>query len=204
MRRLIRAFDRWLSDVEGVFLFSEDPQGLIRLRWAQADGDVPLEDGRVLRGARILELHLWNDHLPPMPEAGPDLAWAAKVERRFVRSLRSLALELRTNRAYAEAVAVRGTTVLLNPADPSGGESLMARLGFMTLPSPRSLGGFGDFWENFYAWWLMWAYNEATLRHRGLLRLRRMQIWMGRQQLLAKYGRERSATQPAGRKGLAR
>ena len=204
MRRLIRAFDRWLSDVEGVFLFSEDPQGLIRLRWAQADGDVPLEDGRVLRGARILELHLWNDHLPPMPELGPDLAWARKVERGFVRSLRSLALELRTNRAYEQAVAVRGTTVLLNPADPSGGESLMARLGFATLPSPRSLGGFGDFWENFYAWWLMWAYNQASLRHRRLLRLRRMEIWISRQQLLAKYGRERSATQPPGRKELAR
>ena len=40
MRRMIRAFDRWLSDVEGVFLFSQDPQELIRLRWAQLDRDI--------------------------------------------------------------------------------------------------------------------------------------------------------------------
>ncbi|MGA2112194.1 MAG: hypothetical protein ABSG98_08610 [Anaerolineales bacterium] len=198
MRRAIRAFDRWLSDLEGVFLFSQDPQGLIRLRWAHVDRDIPLVEGRVPRGTRILELHLWNDHLPPMPEEGPDLAWAAKLGRRFVGSLRRLARELRTNPAYADVPAVRGTTVLLNPADPSGGESLMVRLGFATRPVPRSLWGFGDFWENFYSWWLMWAYNEEALRGRGMLRLRRVDIWISRERLIAMYGREPSAAEAAG------
>jgi len=192
MRRMIRAFDRWLSDIEGVFLFSQDPQELIRLRWAQLDRDIFLGEQRLPRGTRILELHLWNDHLTPMPKEGPDLAWALKIERRFVRSLRRLGRELQANPAYAEVPALRGTTVLLNPADPSGGETLMVRLGFESLPTPRSLWGFGDFWENFYSWWLMWAYNEATLRGRGMLRLRRVDIWMSRSRLVALYGRERA------------
>jgi len=188
VRRVIRAFDRWLSEVEGVFLFRQDPQELLRLRWAQADREIPLPEGRVPRGSVILEIHLWNDHLPPMPKEGPDLGWALKMERGFVRSMRHLGRELQTNPAYAEVPALRGTTVLLNPADPSGGESLMVRLGFEAFPTPRSLGGFGDFWENFYSWWLMWAYNQATLRGRGMLRLQRMDIWMSRQRLIAKYG----------------
>jgi hypothetical protein len=195
MRQLIRAFDRWLSDVEGVYLFDDDPQGLLRLRWAQADRDISLGERTVAWGTRILELHLWNDHLPPMSKEGADLAWGLKVERRFVHSLRRLALVLEANPAYAEVPALRGTTVLLDPGDPSGGESLMTRLGFTTVPSHRSLGGFGDFWENFYAWWLMWAYNEPTLRNRDMLRLRRMQIWMSREQLLAAYGRRPSGAQ---------
>lgn len=188
MRRLIRAFDRWLSDVEGVFLFVEDPKGVLRLRWATTDREIALPEGRVPKGTQILEIHLWNDHLPPMPEEGADLAWGLKMERGFVRSLHRLAQEIEANPAYAKVPALRGTTVLLNPADPSGGETLMARLGFTTLPSPLSLGGFGDFWENFYSWWLMWAYNEATLRNRGMLRLRRMDLWMSRKRLLALYG----------------
>lgn len=188
VRRVIRAFDRWLSDVEGVFLFSRDSQEMVRLRWARVDRDIRLREGRVPGGTRILEIHLWNDHLPPMPKEGPDLAWALKIERGFIRSLRRLARELQTNPLYAEVPALRGTTVLLNPDDPSGGESLMVRLGFEGFPTPRSLWGFGDFWENFYSWWLMWAYNEATLRGRGMRRLRRVDIWMSRQRLMALYG----------------
>jgi len=45
------------------------------------------------------------------------------------------------------------------------------------FPYRSPLGRFGEFWENLYARWLMWAFNAASLRHRRLLRLRRDEVW---------------------------
>ena len=64
----------------------------------------------------------------------------------------------------------------------------MQRLGFAVRPHHSALGRFGEFWENFYTWWVMWTYNPRSLDGRRLIRLERMEIWIQAENFLRRYG----------------
>lgn len=184
MRTLIRYFDRLLRHLLGVIEFCDDPEGLLRIKLTTAAHDIPLPDHTVPAGTPVIELHLWNEHVPPLPPAGPDLAWAAHSRRMLISSLRSLARLLEIDARLAGAQAIGGVTVLVS----LGGEGLFRRLGFTILPYRNPLGRFGEFWENFYTWAIMWTFNQASLRQRHLLQWRRSEIWMSREEFLRRYG----------------
>ncbi|MCX7682286.1 MAG: hypothetical protein N2508_10065 [Anaerolineae bacterium] len=184
MRTLIRHFDRLLRHVLGVVEFCDDPEGLLRVRMTAAAYEVHLPDRTVPAGAPVLELHLWNEHVPPLSPAGPDLAWAARSRRMLIASLRSLAHQMETEAWLSKVQAIEGVTVLVS----LGGEGFFKRLGFMILPYRNPLGRFGEFWENLYTWMIMWTFNQASLRQRHLLHLRRNAIWMSREEFLRRYG----------------
>jgi hypothetical protein len=187
MRGLIRRFDAFLRRREGVYESSACSHGLLRLRLSCARERVPLGDGWVEPGEQVLELHLWNEHMPPLPREGPSLAWAWRTERKFVASLRDLAREMRTEPAYCNVRALRAVTVLLTPGPGSAGP-LAARLGFVVRPYHNRLGRFGEFWENFYTWFIMWTFNAASLRGRRLLGLRRLEMWMTAEDFVQRFG----------------
>lgn len=187
MRGLIRRFDALLRRREGVYEFSTSPHGLLRLRRCRARERVPLDEGSVEPGEEVLELHLWNEHMPPLPREGPSLAWATRTERMFVASLRDLAREMRGTPAYRDVRALCAVTVLLTPGPGSAGP-LAARLGFIVRPYRNRLGRFGEFWENFYTWFIMWTFNAASLRGRRLLGLRRMEMWMRAEDFVQRFG----------------
>jgi hypothetical protein len=105
-------------------------------------------------------------------------------------SYRAAARWLADQPRMADVRAVGGVTALIAPDGGGGSVRLMQRLGFEVLPYRNPLGRFGEFWENLYTWWLMWAYNAASLRHRRLLRLRRTEFWMSARAFLERYGRE--------------
>jgi len=175
--------------VAGVFEFTQAQGCILRLQRARAPHDLRLADGTTVRkGEPVLLLHLWNERLPSMGPEGPDLAWAVEMRRRLITSLREVARWLRDGQCGEDIRAIGGVTVLLDPADEGGGQRLMRRLGFAVLPYPGPLGRFGGVWEDLYTWWLMWAFNAATLRHRRLLRLRRTEVWISTQALLERYG----------------
>lgn len=188
MRALIRSFDHLVRRAADVFEFSDREDCLLRLQVAAAPRHLELSDGTTVRtGDPVLLLHLWNEHVPPMRLPGPDLAWAAKVHRMFFASAEAAAAWLVNQPALAEARAVGGATVLIALAGERGGKRLMRRLGFDVFPYRRPLGRFGEFWENFYTWGLMWAFNAVSLRHKGLLRLRRSEVWISMQKFLEQY-----------------
>jgi len=187
LRLLIRAFDAWLSRTLGVFEFCEDPECLLRLQLARASHDLCLPGGTVQAGEHVLLLHLLNERIAPIPPQGPDLSWAMPMQRRFVYSLRRVARYIQQSPQLADVCAVGGVTVLAGPGN-SGGSHMLQRLGFTLIPYHRPLGAFGEFWENFYTWLLMWAYNPASLRYRGLCRLKRAEIWMPAEAFLRRYG----------------
>jgi hypothetical protein len=189
MRVLIRGFDGLVRWANGVFEFCDEEECLLRLQWGRAPRDLHLSDGsKVWTGDLVLKLHLWNERVPPLEMAGPDLAWATHVHRRLIHSLRAAAQWLAGQPGLPEVRAIGGATVLISPGGESGGSRLMWRLGFDVFPYVGPLGRFGEFWENFYAWGLMWAFNAASLRRKSLLRLRRAEVWMSAHQLLARYG----------------
>ena len=65
---------------------------------------------------------------------------------------------------------------------------MLEHMGFLVLPYHRPFGAFGEFWENLFTYWLMWAYNPASLHNRSLLSMRRTEFWMSRKQFLERFG----------------
>lgn len=193
MRALVRGFDRLLRRAGGVFEFCAHEDCVLRLQWRGAPHHLHLSDGVEVRaGDPVVMIHLWNERVPPMGPDGPDLAWAARMGRMLLGSYRAAAGWLADQPRMADVRAVGGVTVLIAPGGSGGSVRLMQRLGFEVLPYHNPLGRFGEFWENLHAWWLMWAYNEASLRYRQLFRLRRTEIWMSARAFLQRYGRDQS------------
>ncbi|MBC7227157.1 MAG: hypothetical protein H5T61_07985 [Thermoflexales bacterium] len=196
MRALVRAFDRFLCRATGVFEFCDDPECLLRLQWARAPRDLTLSDGaRVRTGAPVLMIHLWNEHLPHPGANGPDLQWAARIHRMLRHSLGEVARWLAEQLEGHRVEAIGGITVLAFSADGRP-IPLIRHLGFDVFPYRRALGRFGEFWENFYTWAIMWTFNPASLQGRSLLRLRRAEIWMSRETFLHRYGPDRIPKSP--------
>ena len=188
MRTLIRCLDTLVRRACGVFEFSDDDDCVLRLQLKEAPHTLHLKDCAVEAGQPVLGLHLWNEHLPPLPPTGPDLAWASQMRRLFMRSLHTVARQMRLDPRLARVRAVGGASALFSPTERPGGVRLMQRLGFTVMPYRSPLGQFGEFWENFYSWWIMWTFNAVSLRHRRLIRLRRTEIWMSTQEFLERYG----------------
>lgn len=191
MRFLVYGLDALLRRAYGVFEFCQDPECLLRLQVAKAPRPLPLRGQIVAAGTPVLVLHLWNEHLPRIPPSGPDLAWAKAAQRAFLRSLQAAAMYLQCQPHLKDVGAVGGCTALLFTAGRHGGSRLMERLGFTILPYGGPLGRFGEFWENFYSWMLIWAYNPAGLRYRSLFKLRRAEIWMLREDFIRRFGHPR-------------
>lgn len=189
LRDLIRRFDGFLRHRQGVYEFCDAPGCILRIRLARAPHAVDIAGERIPPGAPIVEIHLWNERILPLPPEGASLVWAVRMQRLFAGSLRLLARQMQDDPRLAGAIAIGGVTALLAPADHPGGVRLMEHLGFTVEPYRSLLGRFGEFWENFYTWWIMWTFNAASLRGRRLVRLQRAEIWMSREKLLDKYGK---------------
>ena len=189
MRTLIQRLDRLIRRINGIFEFCDDDTCVFRLQWKRTPHEIRLSDGTtVRRNEPVLYLHLWSEHIPPMPPQGPDLAWAVTLRRRLLATLRQLARWVREGPHQGQVRAIGGATVLIPAGGNEGGKRLLERLGFDVFPYHGPLGRFGEFWENLYAWVLMWAYNPASVRHRSPRRMRRTEVWMSVQTLLERYG----------------
>jgi hypothetical protein len=188
MKAIIRTFDHILARTLGLWVYWDDPQSLLRIRVIGAPHVLRLADGDIAAGARVVELHFWNDRTPPFPAEGPDLAWATGFYRRLVASFRVLARQLATNPDLAGVRALGGVTVLVSVGGSPASEKLFDRLGFDILPYRSPLGRFGLFWENLYTWALMWAYNGLSRRQRHLLELQRSEVWMSTATFLRRHG----------------
>lgn len=184
MRKVIFRFDGWLSQRYGIVPLPDVKECFLRIQLTTASHPIELPGCRIMAGEPILALHLWNERIPLLPPEGPDIAWARQVQRLFLSSLQAVACEIQRDPCLAEVRAVQAESVLLSF---TGGERLVRRLGFVILPDRNRLGRFGEFWENFYAWWIMWAYNPVSLRHRSLLALRREEIWMAADEFVRRF-----------------
>jgi hypothetical protein len=188
LRRLVRRFDLWLSRRYGVFEFSQEPDCLLRLQLATARREIALPGCRVRRGEPLLLLHLWNERLPRLIASTPGLGGAKDLQRLMMGSLEEAARYMERRPELAERRAVGGVTVLLEAGEHAGGARLVERLGFSVLPYRAPLGRFGEFWENFYTWVLMWTYNPDSLAYRHLWSLRRREFWMATEEFRSRFG----------------
>lgn len=193
IRSAIRAFDALLRRCYGIQEFSQKEECLLRIAIGRSRTDVMLSDGtRVRRGEPIGELHFWNERIPPMPDGGPDLAWAFAFERRLARSLVELAAEVESNPRLRGLKAFRGVTSFGSQDGLHQVARLAEQWGFELVDQQKPRGifrRFASFWENLYTWWIIWAFNPASLKGKSLWRLQRGQLWISRETLLRRYGR---------------
>ena len=178
MKRVVRAFDRFLCRCQGVFVFWDHPDCMFRAQLTQARREITLPGAVIPAGAKVLGLHFWNEHMPQIPPEGPTIAQAVQARRMILSTFRALAREMHRDPRIEGIQALGGATVLFAAGDGSGGDRLFTRLGFTVFPYRSPLGRFGQFWENVYTWSLMWAYNAVSLRQRKLLALERTESWI--------------------------
>jgi hypothetical protein len=196
LRRVIYRFDAFLSRQYGIFPFSDDNDCILRLQKTHATHRLVLP-GLVLEpGDTVVGFHLWNERMPPMPKGGASLAWAVHTRRLFFYSLRLAADAIRADEEMRQSRALGGATAIFTPEQKDNGAIFFKQAGFTVVPYYRPLGAFGEFWENFYSWWIIWAYNPGGLKGLGLGHMRRTEIWIAMGEFLERYGSKEAASRP--------
>ncbi len=186
MRFIIRAIDRYVRQRTGVFEFCDDPGCVFRVSIGVSRVPLRVTDGEIPPGTRVLELHFWNENIPPMARTGPTLSWAVKFRRMVASSTRLMAGAMKKDPRLAGVQAVGGVTPLFAPGAGSALERIFIRLGFTIKQHQNPRGRFMEFWEEVYAWFLMWAFANGN--HPNLRGLRRSDFWMSTDDFLRLYG----------------
>jgi hypothetical protein len=187
MRFIIRFMDRLLRWVIGAFEFSDDPDCILRINVARALRTIRLSSGaEIQRGDRVVMIHLWNEHVPPIGPDGPDVVWAMSYGRRWFSSMRLLGAWLAANRPDVRAIG--GVTSLIRLEGERGNLRLMQRTGFEVIPGRNLFGRFGEFWQTLYAWGLVWAFNAGSMRNKQSPRLQQIEMWVMADEFLRRHG----------------
>lgn len=101
--------DRWLRRWHGIFEFTGKDVCLFRLQSGRAEEKVMLSDGlEIKRTAPVLDLHLWNEHVPLMNGQGATVRWARRFNQALNFSLCELSRFLAEHPEFDDIVAIRG------------------------------------------------------------------------------------------------
>jgi hypothetical protein len=188
-------FDRWLRQRQGVYEYSDDPRCFFRVQRMTAERDVTLDDGtRIRRGTPLLNLHLWNEHVPPFGPNGFGIAWAREATRRVELSMYELARHLKWTRALDDIVAVRGDMRLGTAEQSDQLARIAARFGFEAAGADYEQlthGALKRFAENVFICMLVLASNPTALRLPVLRRDRKL-VYFSRATLETRYARAES------------
>jgi YkoP domain len=129
------ALDSRLQRAQGIFEYSTDPGCFFRIQRTEADQSVAFPDGTRLNvGDPILDLHIWNEHMPPIGRQGPTLSWGRQFSQAIDRSLRALADYLRQNPDLDHIIAIRAD-MRLRPAERGDQlAKIVGHFGFHRVP----------------------------------------------------------------------
>jgi len=191
LARAIFALDTRLRRRLAVVEYSAHPSCVFRLGIARARCALTLRDGtRLQTGDRVVELHFWNEHIPPIPPSGTTIHWAREAQQAMVISLRQLA------RYLSSQPELRAINVICAHV-PSGTKAqsrqvarIMAYFGFEAFPDHGRLSiseRIHRFGENILISLIVFAQNAAALRIDTLSRVR-VPIYLSRRTLEEKFG----------------
>ena len=90
----------------------------------------------------MVELHFWNEHMPPMPSDGSFIGPAVKLRRRVAFSAKSLAEAMENDPRLAGVKAVGRGDAPFHPWINSAAEGIFRRLGFFVTPHRDPPGTF--------------------------------------------------------------
>jgi hypothetical protein len=194
LRMAVAAVDDRLRRRRGVTEYSRSADCVLRMELGRSDKGLVLSDGALVRpGDRIIDLHLWTEHVPLMPGTGPTLAWAARMRRALDNSLRELTHYLAARPDLSDIAALRGDMGLGAVEHRDQVARVVSRLGFerMTAHEPGSvIGRVRRFGENILICLMILARNPGALREDGLRR-ERLEGYISVRGLRRRYGLER-------------
>lgn len=191
LRGVVRACDALLRHWHRVVEFDSSPDCLLRISVVAAERPLDLTDGTPLEpGDPIIEIHLWNDHVPLVPPRGPDVLWATRGRRQFVRSLERLAAYLAASPDLAAVKALVMRPAFAGRQLNRSLNRIVMRHGFEWLrPQPgRGMGRAYRFFDNLWLWLLTWTFNERSLGRRPFAQLRQ-EFWISRARFIATFGK---------------
>jgi hypothetical protein len=187
---LILMIDRSLQRLQGVFEYSNKPDCLFRIRFDRLRTEVVLSDGTFGRpGDPVVELHLWNEHIPVLPAAGPSLAWGRQLNRCFAESLGELTRFLMSQPEFLNITMVRANMSVGSKAQSDQLYRIVSRHGFEIFPDAVGLSlavHVRRFGENILYWLLTLVFNPAAARSNKFWRSRGW-IYLSRRVLERKY-----------------
>jgi hypothetical protein len=190
LERGVFRLDRWLQERHGVFEYTRDNRCIFRIQRGTALERVDLASGSSIgRGEPILNLHLWNEHIPAIRDEGATVGWARRLSRAIDLSLQELARYLSEHPELDEIVAMRADMRLGTEEKNRQLAYLSARYGFEDAVThhhgeSRSLHRLG---ENVLVLLLVMATNPMALRASVLLRAQKV-VYLPRAELHRRYG----------------
>jgi hypothetical protein len=183
---ILFAFDAWQRRRQVVFEYTDDSSCIFRLDIGAARRAVVLRDGTCVRaGDRIARLHYWNEQIPSMPEQGPTIGWARRMQRAIAVSLEELVRYFATRPDLDDVMVVCADVPSATKAQSGQLARIMAHYGFETiveaeaLPLGERLHRFG---ENILISMIVLAHNPGALRADTLARVR-VPIYLSRLKL---------------------
>jgi hypothetical protein len=187
----IFALDTRLRRRHSVIEYSDHPSCIFRLEIARSRHRLTLRDGtRLQPGQRIVSLHFWNAHIPPVPQTGTTIRWARQMQRSISTSLRELARYLSSRPDLSDVCAIWADVPSATREQRQQIEYIMAYYGFETVREPERLR-LGErihrFGENILISLTVFAQNAGTLRRDTLARVR-VPICLSRLTLEQKFG----------------
>jgi hypothetical protein len=188
---LLFALDGRLQRRGAVFEYTGNPVCIFRIDIGCSRDRLILRDGtRLQRGQRIARLHFWNEHVPPVPQDGPTIAWARQMQHAIAISLHELACYLRSRPELADLAVICADVPSGTRTQSDQLARIMARFGFETIVDPERpqmaerLHWLG---ENVLISLIVFAQNASTLRRDTLMRVR-LRIYLSRRTLDGKFG----------------
>jgi hypothetical protein len=183
------SLDRWLRRLHGVYEFTAHRDCLFRAERCLAEETLLLSDGVcVRRGDPLLKVHLWNEHMPAMGQAGPTIAWARRASRALETSVWELARHV-AQCSDLDAVAAVCADMRLAPARQNAQLArIVARYGFEPAKDSRvgRPGLLRLIGENILMMLLVLATNPIAFRA-AVLRRDHTRVLISRAKLLRLY-----------------
>lgn len=194
LRQMIQRLDSRLRRKLGIFEYWDHPHCMFRVQVARADRKLIIPGGEVAAGTKIVELHIWNDHIPTIATDGKSVARSVKGFRMFKHSLTELAIQVKQDPRMSGVQAVGGLMPLFTVGDSYPAEKMLTRLGFAVHPHHGDGRFFSLLGKQMHGWMIMWAFNPVTLKNRDLFGLRWADCWMSIDDLIQTHTKQNSAT----------
>jgi hypothetical protein len=195
LNALVSAIDRRLRARQGIFEYSTCPRCIFRVQLAASARRIALADGTtVSAGGRLVQLHLWNEHVPRFPPHGPTISWARRIRCDLEMSLQELATFVASRPALADVTAIEANMAFGSSEQTQLVANLAARYGFVRAADSAHgysiLEALHLLGENILISMIVMAHNPAALRA-DCFRRGRVQVYLHRAELMSRFGNRR-------------
>jgi len=200
LNALVSALDKTLRARQGIFEYSERPRCVFRVNVAATARDIALSDGTCLcAGSRIINLHLWNEHVSPFPDQGPTIGWARRMRQDFELSLQELAAFVASHPALDDVEAVGGKMMFGSTEETQAVARLAQHYGFVCAvegaPDHSISKALQLLGENILISMIVISRNPAALRSDCFSR-ERVLVYLHRNELMKRFGAREISTSP--------